>query len=90
MESCSIRGCPCEYEERAIMHLKRWSGQPVAVDHVPAKVCTVCGDMLFTGATGERLAALRQAPPEPTGAFPLYDFAEASVSRSAVAAARTG
>ena len=87
MESCRIQGCPGEYEERAILHLERWNGQPVAIDHVPAKVCAVCGEVLFTFATVQQLEALRQAPPEPVGAVPLYEYAEASVPGQAVVAA---
>jgi YgiT-type zinc finger domain-containing protein len=90
MEACGIRGCPGQYEERAILHLERWNGQPVVIDHVPAKVCTVCGDVRFTFATVERLDALRQAPPEPTGSVPLYEYSETSAPAPVVAAARAG
>ncbi|HAO80497.1 MAG TPA: hypothetical protein DCQ92_16315 [Verrucomicrobia subdivision 3 bacterium] len=44
---CSIEGCPGEYEPRAITHTVRPGGRVVVIDHVPAEVCDVCGDVLF-------------------------------------------
>ena len=89
MEECTNQGCPGEYEERAILHLERWNGQPVAIDHVPAEDCTVFGDVLFTGATVAQLATLRQATPEPTGAIPLYEYEVSVLCRAMAAAGNT-
>ena len=44
---CSIEGCPGEYEERKIVHTVRHQGQVTVIDHVPAEVCPVCGDVLL-------------------------------------------
>jgi len=46
------------------------------VEHIPAEVCDVCGDVLFTPETIERLEALRQTTAPPAGTVPLYEFAE--------------
>ena len=87
MEVCSIWDCPAEDEERAVLHLKRWSGQPVVLDHVPARVYTISGDTLFTLVTVERLETLHQATPERTGAMPLFEY-EVSAIRPPLAPAR--
>lgn len=47
---CSIKGCPGEYEERQIIHPVRYHGQVIVIDHVPAEVCSVCGDVPFQQA----------------------------------------
>ena len=48
---CSIKGCPGMYEERLIVHTVRFRGQTIVIDHVPAEVCSVCGDVLLTPET---------------------------------------
>jgi len=48
---CSIEGCSGEYEERKIVHTVRHQGQVVVIDHVPAEVCSVCGDVLLKPET---------------------------------------
>jgi YgiT-type zinc finger domain-containing protein len=48
---CSIEGCPGEYEERKIVHTVRYQGQVIVIDHVPAEVCTICGDVLLKPET---------------------------------------
>ena len=72
---CSIVGCPGEYEERPIIHAVRYHGQVIIFDHVPAQVCTVCGDVLLRPETVRRIEALLQAAVPPTRAVPLYEFA---------------
>ena len=52
---CSISDCPGEYEQRDIVHTVRYQGQVIVVDHVPAEVCTVCGDILFKAETVRRI-----------------------------------
>ena len=44
---CSIDGCPGEYVAGNVMHTVRHRGQMVVNDHVPADVCSVCGDVLL-------------------------------------------
>lgn len=75
---CRNQGCEGEYERRNILHLMRGRGQPIAVADVPAEVCSFCGDTFFDDATLRRLEAIRQTPPAPSGAIPIYVFAEPS------------
>jgi YgiT-type zinc finger domain-containing protein len=52
---CSIDGCLGCYEERQILHVERRDGEPIVIDHVPALVCSICGDVLLTPATVRHL-----------------------------------
>ena len=70
---CSIVTCPGEYEHREVVRAIRQGEQIIVVAHIPAEVCDVCGDVLFTPETIERLEALRQMAPAPVRTVPLYD-----------------
>ena len=72
---CSIQGCPGEYESRAVLHAVRHRGSVIVIDHVPAEVCGVCGDMLFAPQTVRRIEQLLATLPATLAAAPLYDFA---------------
>lgn len=72
---CSIQGCPGEYEDREITHTVRHHGQIVVIDHVPAEVCQVCGDVLLTPDTVRHIESLLQNQPEPVQTVPLYKYA---------------
>ena len=74
---CSIDGCPGEYEQREVVHTVRQGNRIIVIDHVPAEVCTVCGDILFTPETVRRIEYLRHTAAPPTRTVPLYDFTEA-------------
>ena len=52
---CSIDGCPGEYEAEKVMHTVRHRGQVTVIDHVPADVCSVCGDVLLEPDTVRRI-----------------------------------
>ena len=72
---CSIEGCPGEYEERQIVHTVRYHEQVVVIDHVPAEVCSVCGDVLLKPETVRRIEALLRTATRPAGTVPLYEYA---------------
>jgi len=71
---CSIKGCPGEYEPKAITHTLRKEGHLVVIDHVPVEVCDVCGDTLLKPETVRQLETLLHSA-KPTQAVPLYEFA---------------
>ncbi|HVA92782.1 MAG TPA: YgiT-type zinc finger protein [Chloroflexota bacterium] len=75
--NCTITGCLGSYESRTIVHTMRRGDQIVVIDHVPAQVCSTCGDILFTPETVRRLEALGRTTAAPTGTVPLYDFSDA-------------
>lgn len=71
---CSISGCPGQYAEKTVVHTVRHHGKVVVIDHVPAEVCSLCGDVLFKPETVRRIEALLKTAPEPTKTAPLYEF----------------
>ena len=76
---CSIEGCPGEYEIKSVVHTVRHRGQVVVVDHVPAEVCSTCGDVLFAPDTVRRIEHVLRESSAPSSApsrsVPLYEFA---------------
>ena len=72
---CTIAGCPGTYEARTVIHTVKWRGEVIVIDHVPAEVCSVCGDVLLTPETVRRIEALLSATPQATRTVPMYDFA---------------
>ncbi len=72
---CSVEGCPGEYEERQVIHPVRYKSQVIVIDHVPAEVCSVCGDVLLKPETVRRIEGLLQTAKKPTSVVPLYEYA---------------
>ncbi len=72
---CSVSGCPGEYEERKIMHAVRAQGRVTVIDHVPAEVCPVCGDVLLRPETVRKIERLLQSTERPVGSAPVYEYA---------------
>ena len=71
---CSIEGCPGEYEEKKIVHTVRHNGQVIVIDHVPAEVCPVCGDVLLKPETVRRIEKLLKTASPPASTVPLYEY----------------
>lgn len=68
-------GCPGHYEERLIHQTVRDRGELVVIDHVPADVCTECGDVLLKPETVERIEMLLQDSAQPAATAPVYEYA---------------
>ncbi|MDQ2902962.1 MAG: YgiT-type zinc finger protein [Ktedonobacteraceae bacterium] len=75
---CSIADCSGQYEQREVVRAVRHGDRIMVIEHIPAEVCDVCGDVLFTPETIERLEALRQMKTPPIRTVPLYTFAESA------------
>lgn len=73
--NCSIEGCPGKYESGEIIQTLRHRGQVVVIDHVPAELCSVCGDTLLDPETVRRIETLLQDGRLPAAAAPLFEFA---------------
>lgn len=71
---CSIQGCPGEYEEKEIVHTVRHKGQVVVIDHIPAEVCTICGDVLLKPETVQHIEEILEARSKPNEMVPLFEF----------------
>ncbi len=72
---CTIQGCSGEYESRTIVHTVKHRGEVIVIDHVPAEVCGVCGDVLLAPETVRRLENLLKTDAQPVRNVPLYEFA---------------
>lgn len=72
---CSIAGCPGTYEARTVVHTVKQRGEVIVIDHVPAEVCGVCGDVLLAPETVRRIEGLLNSNPPPVRTIPLYEFA---------------
>lgn len=75
MMQCSIKGCPGVYEDRTVVHTVRHKGEVIVIDHVPAEVCTVCGDVLFRPDTVRRIEEILLTRSVPSSTVPLYEYA---------------
>ena len=62
--TCGIENCPAEYEPGTIMHTVRRKGQVVVIDHVPADVCSLCGDALPKPDTVRKTDSMLRKQPE--------------------------
>jgi YgiT-type zinc finger domain-containing protein len=72
---CTIQGCPGEYEQRTVVHTVKQQGKVIVIDHVPAEVCAVCGDVLLAPETVRRIEELLKTNGHPAREVPLYEFA---------------
>ena len=71
---CSIQGCPGEYEGKTVVHTVHKGEDIVVFEHVPADVCSVCGDTLLEPETIRHLETLLQGHKQPEKLVPLYDY----------------
>lgn len=71
---CSVESCPGICEERQIVHTVRYHGQVIVIDHVPAEVCSVCGDVLLKPKTVRRIEEILRTAIKPTRSVPLYEY----------------
>jgi YgiT-type zinc finger domain-containing protein len=75
---CSVASCGGEYEQKHVIHTVRSGDRVLVIDHVPAEVCSLCGDVLFTPQTVRQIERLVADPPETTHTVPLLEYASAS------------
>lgn len=71
---CHNQGCPGEYEQQSVVRVFEHRGRPVVIERIPASVCSVCGDTLFSWQTSRQLEALLADLPTPARSVPLYEF----------------
>lgn len=71
---CNISGCPGEYEEREVLHTVQIARKIRVIEDVPALVCPVCGDTLFSEETVRSLEEMLRGSDKPEGQAPVYHF----------------
>ncbi len=64
-----------EHEEQHIIHTVRHHGQVVVIDHVPAEVCSIYGDVLLKPETVKHIEKLLRSGIEPSSTVPIYEYA---------------
>ncbi len=72
--NCSLEGCLGEYEDKLIVHTVRFQGKVVVIDHVPAEVCTLCGDVLLKPETIRRIEVILKSSKQPRESAPVYEY----------------
>jgi len=72
---CTLQGCTGGYEDRRILHTVRHQGEVVVIDHVPAEVCDVCGDVLLCPETGANFERMLKVVREPQRTVPIHEYA---------------
>jgi len=72
---CTIKGCPGDYELKEIIHTVRHNGEVIVIDHVPAEVCSICGDVLLSPETIRRIESILASPRQSDKKAPIYEFA---------------
>ena len=79
MDADACEFCDGVVESRDIRARFHYHGQTIYVDHVPAWVCTRCGEQYFDAPVYKRLEAIAQhrAQIQETISFPLADYAMA-------------
>jgi YgiT-type zinc finger domain-containing protein len=73
--NCSIQGCPGQYESKEIIHTLHRASDIFVVEHVPADVCSVCGDTILAPETIRHIEALLRSRGEPSRVAPVYEYA---------------
>ena len=73
--SCDLCGSPLVEQE--VTYTIEMDGRWIIIEHVPANVCSQCGEKLFSAETVEQLQriAWEQKAPHRTLATPVFDFA---------------
>ena len=72
---CSILGCTGEYENKMIVHTVQKKRQVFVFDHVPAEVCSICGDTILTPDTVRHIESLLKEKTKPERMIPLFEYA---------------
>ena len=76
--NCSIKGCSGQYEPTTVLHTAQRGDRIVVIEHVPAEVCSVCGDVLFHPDTVKRILKILEAGEPVTRTVPVVEFAGGS------------
>ena len=71
---CSIQGCSGEYINKRVNQSFNKDGHLLVIDGIPALVCDVCGDVIFSADTTKAVEALLDSTLPPKEHVPLYRF----------------
>ena len=72
---CSITGCSGQYESKEIVHTVHKGSDIFVFEHVPAEVCSICGDTVLVQETIRHLEVLLRSHRKPERLAPVYEYA---------------
>ena len=78
MEKCRSCLATNSFEDKEISYPRKAGGRIVIFEHVPALVCSQCGETLFRAETLKLMEDLiaGERPPSRTETVPVYDLAQ--------------
>jgi len=71
---CSIQGCSGDYVSKRINQSFNRDSHLVVIDGIPALVCDICGDVIFSAETTKAVEVLLESTIKPSEHVQLYRF----------------
>jgi YgiT-type zinc finger domain-containing protein len=78
--TCRIDPQHGDYEERTVLYTAKLRGEPIIIEDVPALVCPLCGDTLFTAQTLKQIERIKEGLPAPTKQAPVFTLKQLAES----------
>ncbi len=75
-QPCRMPGCPGHYERERTAQALRFPNTLIVIDDIPADVCDICGDTLYTAEVARRLDRVMRERPATSATVPLYRYEE--------------
>lgn len=77
---CGIEGCTGEYRKVEVTRAFRKDDRVVVIDHIPAEVCSVCGEMVFSLDTLDGIQRILAAGTESARTAPVFEYKDMAVA----------
>ena len=76
--TCRIDVQHGDYERRTVTYTAKLDGQPLIIEDVPALVCPLCGDTLFSAQTLKRIERMKESLPAPIRQAPVFTLKQSA------------
>ncbi len=76
--TCRIDVQHGDYEQRTVTYTAKLHDQPLIIEDVPALVCPLCGDTLFTAQTLKRIEGMKESLPAPIRQAPVFTLKQSA------------
>lgn len=70
--TCRIDVQHGDYEQRTVTYTAKLHDQPLIIEDVPALVCSLYGDTLFSARTLKRIERMKESLPAPIRQAPVF------------------
>ncbi len=74
MSKCYVCGSS-DFTEKLVNETFEIDGKLILVENIPAKVCDRCGEIIFSGETGENIRLMLNSDRQPTRSIKVDVFA---------------